>query len=231
MKTKEKKRQHAELPRSELVYREIQKWINEGEFHPGERLREATVCERLGVSRTPVREAIRRLQAEGRVIIEAQRGAVIAELQAQEMIELYTVRIELEGFAAGLAAQHASDAEIRLMKTLLEESRTMDDDPRALNENNWRLHRTIHIAAHNRFLLQTFDALSNSLALLRGAKYIPKGRPETLFREHEKIVEAIQKRDIEAARSATEAHVRRAFEIHLMVNIDDHAPNQSAGFA
>ncbi len=220
MTTKKKTGQEADLPRSELVYREIQNWINEGEFHPGERLRETVVCERLGVSRTPVREAIRRLQAEGRVIIEAQRGAVIAELQAQEMIELYTVRIELEGFAAGLAAQHASEAEINLMRTLLHHSGTLGGDPRALNENNWKLHRAIHVAAHNRFLLQTFDTLANSLALLRGVKYIPPGRQEILFLEHQKIVDAIEARDRDGARSAAEAHVRKSFEIHLLVSND-----------
>lgn len=221
MKKTMKSRTDADLPLSEFVYREIQNWINEGEYHPGERLRESTVCERLNVSRTPVREAIRRLQAEGRVTIEAQRGAVIAELQPQEMIELYTVRIELEGFAAALAAQHATESEIGLMRSLLEESRALMDDPRALNEINWKLHRTIYVASHNRFLLQTFKGLTNSLVLLRGAKYIPKDRPAKLFGEHKKIIDAIEARDPGAARAAAEAHARKSFEIHLMINVDN----------
>lgn len=202
-------------PLIEQVYRSIQLWINEGKFHPGEHLREAAICERLGVSRTPVRGAIRRLQAEGRVIIKANRGAVVAELMPQEMVELYTVRQELEGFAARLAAQHATETEIRLMETLLRQSRELADDPRALNQNNWKLHKTIYIAAHNRFLSQTFEALSGALALLRGIKYIPEDRPKSLYDEHAAIVDAIRDRDPETADAAAQKHIQSAFAIHL----------------
>ena len=107
--------ENSDLPLAERVYRHLLAGIREGEFHPGERIKEASVAKSLGISRTPVREAIRRLQSEGRVIIEPQRGAVVAELDRLEISELYLLRQELEGIAARFAAQHASEMEIAQM--------------------------------------------------------------------------------------------------------------------
>lgn len=201
--------------RAEFVYQELLRWIADGSLHPSERLRETLICERLGVSRTPVREAIRRLEAEGRVATVPRRGAVVAELDPHEVVEIYTVRIELEAFAARLAAQHATLAEIDLMERILERSSQLGGDPRELNNNNWRLHKTVQIAAHNRFLSQLFDSLAGSFAMLRGVKYIPAGRPESLLAEHRKIIDAIRARDPEAAAQAAQDHVRHAFSIHM----------------
>lgn len=208
------------VPLSEHVYREIQRWINEGRFHPGERLRETSVCEELNVSRTPVREAIRRMQAEGRVVMEPQRGAIIAELNPQEVAELYMVRQEFEGFAARLAAQHACETEIRLINDILEESKPLAGHPRALNENNWKLHKAIYSAAHNRFVTRIFNALADSMALLRGGKYIPEDRPQELYAEHLAIVEAIAARDPDAADRAAQDHIRHSFRIHLAAALE-----------
>ena len=114
--------ENSDLPLAERVYRYLLTSIREGEFHPGERIKETSVAKALGFSRTPVREAIRRLQSEGRVTIEPQRGAVVAELDRLEISELYLLRQQLEGIAARFAAQHASDMEIAQMETILEKS-------------------------------------------------------------------------------------------------------------
>ncbi|GHE90775.1 transcriptional regulator [Aliiroseovarius zhejiangensis] len=205
------------MPLAELVYRQLLEDIREGEFHPGERIKEASIAKRLGISRTPVREAIRRLQSEGRVTIEPQRGAVVAELDRMEISELYLLRQQLEGIAARFAAQHASDMEIEQMEVILDRVHGEDADIRTLNQVNWDLHHAIFYAAKNRYLLKAFNAISDDLALLRGARYIPEGRPEELYREHKAIVDAIRARDPERAEKAAKDHIESSYRIHLNI--------------
>ncbi len=204
----------------EYVYQQLLKEIREGKYHPGERIRESVVSKDLEVSRTPVREAIRRLQSEGKLILEPQRGAVVAELDSQEVAELYVLRQQLEGVAARFAAQHASSSEVASMEYILEECYKAADDPREHNQLNWELHHAIYRAAHNRFLLKAFAALSDSMALLRGVRYIPEGRPQTLYEEHKRIIEAIKKQDPNAADQAAQAHIKNAFQVHLQSDFE-----------
>lgn len=202
-------------PLAESVYQNILAGIRDGDYHPGERIIEATVARNMQVSRTPVREAIRRLQSEGRVIIEPQRGAVVAELNRQEISELYVLRQRLEGIAARFAAQHASDAEIEVMEQILERSRDPAIDKRELNQINWELHFAIYHAAQNRFLLKSIDAIADAMALLRGARYIPDSRPEELYHEHKCIIDAIKNRDPDGAEIAAQEHIKNSFKVHL----------------
>lgn len=200
---------------ADTVYQDLLAAIRDGRFHPGERIKEATVAKSLNVSRTPVREAIRRLQSEGRVIIEPQRGAVVAELNRQEVSELYALRSRLEGIAAGFAAQHASDAEIEMMEEILERSKSALGDKRLLNQINWELHYTIYNAGQNRFLLKSIEAISDAMALLRGAHHIPDDRPAQLYSEHKRVIDAIRARDPEAAEIAARDHIKNSYKVHL----------------
>lgn len=209
-------KKNKEIPLVDIVYGELMSLIRDGKLHPGERIIETTLAKSLNVSRTPVREAIRRLQSEGRVNIEPQRGAVVAELNRQEISELYAVRQRLEGIAAGFAAQHASEGEVELMETLLEKSKNPSIDKRALNQINWELHFTIYHAAQNRFLMKSIDAIANDMALLRGAHHIPDGRPTELYNEHKNIIDAIKARDSNAAEAAAQEHIKNSYKIHLI---------------
>lgn len=204
-------------PLGDFVYRQVKRRILDGAFRSGERIREADITDELDVSRTPVREAFRRLQSEGLLRVEPQRGVVVAELDRQEVAELYAMRQFMEGFAARCAAQHATDSEIQAMEYILEHSRTVEDEVHQFNQINWELHNAIYAAAHNRFLIKAFDALSDSMSLLQGAKYIPEGRDEKIYNEHRAVVDAIKKRDPDAADEAAQSHVRQAFRIHLEV--------------
>ncbi len=199
----------------EYVYQELLRAIREGKYHPGERIRESVVTKELQVSRTPVREALRRLQSEGRLNFEPQRGAVVAELDSQEVAELYALRQQLEGVAARFAAQHASESEVAAMEFILGKCLEAKDNPREHNQLNWELHHTIYRSAHNRFLMKAFAAISDSMALLRGVKYIPEGRPQMLHEEHSRIIEEIKNRNPDAADQAAQAHIRNAFQTHL----------------
>jgi DNA-binding GntR family transcriptional regulator len=209
------------VPLAERVYRALLAKIRDGELTPGERIKEVTVAREMKISRTPVREAIRRLQSEGRVTIEPQRGAMVAELDRREISELYLLRMHLEGIAARFAAQYASDVEIEQMVELLALSHAHEGDRRMLNRLNWNLHHAIYFAARNRFLSKVMAALSDDFALMRGTRYIPADRPKFLHDEHQAIIDAIRARDPDAADAAAQAHIRNSYRIHLKVAFDN----------
>ena len=205
------------LSRGELVHHELLQAIRDGRYPSGTRVREAEVADWLKVSRTPVREALRRLQSEGLVVFTPWRGVVVAELDQQQVIELYAMRRVLEGTAARLAAQHAADSEIDGLVDLVARERTAKGDIERLADINGRFHRSIYSAAHNRYLLKALNSLSDSLALLRHTTYAVPGRPEAAMAEHQAIVTAIQDRDADAAEAAASDHLGAAERARLKV--------------
>src|SRR5262249_13248191 len=129
--------------RSEAVYANLRDAIWEGRFAPGERIPEEEIARSLGVSRTPVREALRRLRARGILPGGAGRPRVVAELSQTQVLELSPMREILEGSAARFAAQHANEAEINLLHRLLEQLDKHGDAPRMLISLNRRFHGAI----------------------------------------------------------------------------------------
>ena len=111
--------------------------IDAGEYPPGARLLETELAARFGVSRTPIREALRRLETQGVVTHEPRKGAVVASLDYDQLGELYAVREVMEGLAARLAARHASPAEIQLLRDMIAEDRKIND-PKAQSQANKR---------------------------------------------------------------------------------------------
>src|SRR6478672_4683069 len=112
--------------RADFVYDSLRDAISDGRIAGGERVREEEVARNLGVSRTPVREALQRLQQRGLPVVGAGRGLVVARLSQQQVIELYAMREILEGSAARFAAQHATPAEIAILYQLQEELRSAE---------------------------------------------------------------------------------------------------------
>ena len=129
--------------RGEWAYGRLKMEIANGTMGPGSRVRENEIAERLSISRTPVREALRRLEAEGLIVHVPHQGAIIAELDHQAVIELYDMRETLEGTAARYAARHASEAEIQDLAELVESEQENVGDFRALAQ----LNRAFHAAA------------------------------------------------------------------------------------
>ncbi|MBT3306246.1 MAG: GntR family transcriptional regulator [Alphaproteobacteria bacterium] len=192
----------------------VQVWlrdaIREGQYPPGSRIREAEVAERLDVSRTPVREAFGRLQADGLLILTPWRGAQVAELDRNQIVELYAMRRALEGTAAALAAQHASKAEIDLLFDLLEQDKDGNGDALRHADLNRQFHQALYGAGHNRYLLKALNALGDSLSLLKSTTYEVSGRATTARAQHVSIAEAIKKHDSDAAEKAARAHIESA---------------------
>jgi DNA-binding GntR family transcriptional regulator len=196
--------------RSEFVFAALRDAIWDGRFEPGERIPEEEIARSLGVSRTPVREALRRLQERGMLSVGAGRSLVVAELSRQQVLELYAMREILEGSAARFAAQHANETEIDILHHLLGELEKHGDNPRMLVSLNRRFHRAICEAAHNRYLIATLDGMHDALALLHSNTFrLPSRRSES-DAEHRRIVAAIERRDPDEAEAAARNHVRQA---------------------
>jgi DNA-binding GntR family transcriptional regulator len=186
-------RQDDDLSLAERVYKRLREGIRAGDFRPGHRLREADLATKLKVSRTPVREAIRRLSADGLVEVSSSRGMRIIDLNTQQVRELYSLREVLEGTAARMAAQHASAGELETMEELLLAGERTHE-PVKIAIINRSLHKAIHEAAHNRYLSLALTQLSDSLGLLPGTTYELPNRPETAHSEHVDILKAIKSR-------------------------------------
>jgi len=200
------------------AYTLILEAIEAGTYKPGDRLVESELAERLGVSRTPVREALQRLETQA-MLTRDGRSLIVASLDHNQLAELYAVRTELEGLAARLAARHATDEEIRVLRAMVEDDkRLLDADPREMSRANKRFHRQIHLASHNRFLVQQLDLVHRSMALMATTSLAAEGRSQGALAEHHQIVSAIEARDGEAAYQALRLHISRAFETRLRVD-------------
>jgi DNA-binding GntR family transcriptional regulator len=195
--------------RSEHVYQRLRDAIQQGEFKSGHRVMEIEVADWLNVSRTPVREAIRRLESEGMLEHEPRNGLVVARLDRQAVMELYVMREMLEGTAARLCAQQASEMETQDLAELVERERQLAGNFDALSRHNRRFHEAIRRGAHNRYLEKSLAAI-NDLGLLGSPLMLLPHRAEAAATEHAMLVEAIRLRDPEAAEAAARKHVRAA---------------------
>ncbi len=188
--------------------------IDVGIYKPGDRLVESELAERFGVSRTPIREALQRLETQS-LLERDGRSLIVASLNHNQMAELYIVRRELEGLAARLAAKHATEEEIRVLQEMVAEDDALVDDPAALSRANRRFHEQIHLASHNRYLVQQLDLVHRTMALMATTSLAAQGRSEIAQSEHKGIVEAIAARDEEGAAKALKEHISVAFMTRL----------------
>ena len=196
------------------AYQLILRAIDRGTYRPGDRLVESELAERFGVSRTPIREALQRLETQS-LLARDGRSLIVASLDHNQMAELYVVRSELEGLAARLAAQHATDEEVHLLQEMVADDQKRVDDPAELSRTNRRFHRQVHLASHNRYLVQQLDLLYRSMALMTTTSLAAKGRSKIALREHSAVVEAISAGDGDAAYRELKGHISRAYEARL----------------
>ena len=175
-------------------------------YTPGDRLVESELAERFGVSRTPIREALQRLETQN-LLTRDGRSLIVASLDHSQLSELYAVRGELEGMAARLAARHAAPEEVAVLRDMLNEDMHLAHDPAALSRANRRFHKQIHLASHNRFLVQQLDLVHRSMALLAGT-----------LEEHARIVATIEAGDGDAAYAALRDHISKAYKTRLKLD-------------
>lgn len=202
-------------PSGTSAYELILAAIENGDLKPGSRLRETELAARLGLSRTPVREAFKQLEAEGVIEHLPHQGAVVSQLDYGAIVELYFLREVLEGAAARLAAIHATDTEIEVIKAMVEADRNMLDKPEELTHRNKLFHQQVYRASRNRFLIRALDNMRTTLVLGTTLETGARSSTRTAIDGHAELIEAIEKRDPDAAEAAARNHVRGAFKVRL----------------
>jgi DNA-binding GntR family transcriptional regulator len=187
----------------------IENEIIEGRFFPGERLDETLLAERYGVSRTPIREALHSLSASGFVEVRPHRGAVVAEIGPERLLEMFEVMAELEALCARAAARRMTEADYRVLvaahETSAESVRAGDSD--RYYYDNERFHLAIYAASHNDFLAEQTRILHRRLQPYRRLQLRVRNRMTTSYQEHCEIIEAIRAGNGELAAQILRAHV------------------------
>jgi DNA-binding GntR family transcriptional regulator len=225
-------------PFAERVYTGLRQAILDGRIKAGERLREIDLAAQFGVSRTPVREALKKLEAEGLVVDMPGRGLAATEPSPNEIMDAYLVREVLEGLAARLAAERATETDRMRLAVVLRQIHNAiraGDDSRAIALSN-DFDRVLFRATRSRRLSHMIEAARASQGrLLRLSLQYP-GRLAQSVEERTEILEAIQQRDPEAAEHAVRNHLRRARETRIAQSleegawIDDESASGIAGF-
>jgi DNA-binding GntR family transcriptional regulator len=208
---------------AEQVYTQIVRKIKDGHLHQGDKLVEDRLAADLGISRTPVREALSRLLSRGLAEVSSGRTLSIRCLARNQVIELYEMRQILEGAAARLAAKHASRAEVVSLGQILEAMNPKGKQGRLTAQNvanlNSEFHHAIIQATHNQYLQDQIAQLSEFLWLLKGTTFSLKGRPEVAYIEHRKIFEAIEQGKESEAESAAREHIEMSLQARLSIGV------------
>jgi len=199
-------------PLRELVFEAIREAIVSGKLKPGERLMEIQLAEDLGVSRTPVREAIRKLEQEGFVFMVPRKGAYVADISMKDIAEVFEIRGALEGLAAELAAERATEEELeRLERLLVEIGECIErQDVDQMIAKDTEFHDLLFSASHNQRLGQILSLLREQIQRFRSRTLARVERMKVALEEHRGIVEALGRRDSQLARSLAEAHIESA---------------------
>lgn len=198
---------------SELAYQALREAILSCSLAPGNRLNIGELSQRMGVSRTPIRDALQRLEVEGLVVTVPRSHTYVAELSLTEMNELYSIRLMLEGPVAEVATPQITEDDLARLRTLVSQAETLlqNNDFAGFTANNYEFHRIIYEATGNSRLLSLEQDLRS-----RCRRYIviytkESRREQQILEEHRAIIEALSSRDVALARQLLEQHVNLAW--------------------
>lgn len=198
-------------PLREIVYEELKLLILTGKISPGMRLMEEELAEDMGVSRTPIREAIRKLEKEGLITIEPRRGAYVSQISTKDMVEILEVRQNMEGLAAELAAQRMSKEDKEKLRNIAKayEEAVAAGDMAEMIRCDTAFHHIIVEATQNKILIQMVEQLQEMVLRFRYIYYDNFKRAEQMLSEHQAIYEAIAGGNTEVARESANVHIDR----------------------
>lgn len=207
-------------PLRELVCENIRQAIIDGTFSPGERLMEIQLADEMGVSRTPVREAIRKLELEGFVVMIPRRGTYVADISIRDITEIYEIRTCLDVLAAGLAAERITDEELEQLNAYLVEigKHVANQDMDKIVEVDTAFHDVLYTASRNERLRTIINNLREQMTGIRGRSMSYPGRLIETMDEHRNLVDSIASRDVERAQHAARVHIENA-EHTLMLSL------------
>lgn len=202
---------------SKSMYEDLRDEIVNGTYAPGEALRENALAERFGTSRTPVREALRRLEQDG-LVERGARGMQVRAPKPEEILEIYEVRIVLETAAARAAAERRTEFDLarlgQLHETMMNASA---DNPDELAEINRLFHEQVWAASHNATLVSMLQRLNAHLVQYRGTTLAYGNRWKTVLSEHDLMLSAIRDRDTAKAARIAEEHMTGARNTRLQM--------------
>lgn len=223
-------------PLREVVCESLRDAIRKGILKPGQRIMEIKFAEELGVSRTPVREAIRKLELEGYVVMMPRRGTYVADMSIRDINEIFEIRTALESLSNGLAAEHITEDELEHLQRLLvviggyiKEYEDGPDREAAMDKivkTDIEFHDLLYHAARNNRLVGIISNLRDQLTRFRTLSMSYPGRLEATLDEHREIVETIANGDGRAARKAAVHHMENSEK--TLLKAMDIAINQKA---
>jgi DNA-binding GntR family transcriptional regulator len=199
------------------VFQYIYEGIKKGDYSPGQMLTEGEIVKKLGVSRTPVREALRRLEKFGLVTSEPHKGVKVISMSNEKIKQLYEVREVLEGLSAKLIAKSRNEAVIAKLYLILEEAEKAVEEGNVeeLSRINSNFHLQIAKASNNDYLVDIMTTLQTHISLVMTKSLSSKNRPPENLKEHRMILHAIESWDPDYAEAAIKAHVRKSYETAL----------------
>lgn len=196
---------------TEEVYRRLKQAVVDGDLAPGSRLVERGLAEQLQVSRTPVREALKALHAEGLVIIDGHRGLIVSRLSIESVEQAYTLREALEGLAARLACEHV-DGGLSGLEAALMRMESPDVSPEDKDCAHSAFHDKIAEMSHNTYLIQALHGLEAFRTRMVSLKWVTSGRVQASMPEHRAIFNAIRDQRPDLAEQCARNHVRKTRE-------------------
>jgi len=208
------------------VFKEIEQAILNGYFSPGENLTEIKLSKELGVSRTPVREALHQLELEGLVKNVPNKGAVVIGISEKDIDDMYTIRMRIEGLAARWAAEQITDEEIEELKDVVElqEFYVSKNDPIQVWNLDSKFHEIIYNSCRSRPLKNTLSNFHHFIQRAREASIKSGSRAEDAVKEHREILDAIAAHDGQRAEALAAEHIIKAKENLLKITYNKKSP-------
>jgi len=203
--------------KKDFVFERLHEMIVNGYFRPGESLSEREIADKFGVSRTPVREAFRKMEKDGIVLYEPKKGVTIPSFSTEEIVKLYHVREYLEGLAARLLAEKNNEQAVKELKKNIEQAEQAAEK----NDGKWQavinghFHLMILEGAENPYLLHAYQGLRSRISLMRSTSLSFQDRLITNLQDHRQIYEAVASCNAEHAEEAARVHVRNSMKSTL----------------
>lgn len=195
-----------------LIFDKIREDILNDKYAAGDKIVEAKLAEELGVSRTPVREALKQLELDGLVDNIPNRGVIVKGISNQDIYDIYTIRVAIEGIAARWAVERMDESDETVTNDLKEiydlmEFYTFKNDTNKFFELDTKFHETIYLASKSRYLEQVLRDFQLFIKTTRKKSLLCEGRPDYALEEHKAILDGFIEKDAEKAHKATVAHI------------------------
>jgi DNA-binding GntR family transcriptional regulator len=201
-------------PLSEKIAETLREYIMKGNLKPGERLTEPKLSAMLGISRTPIREALRLLETEGFIDIYPRRGAVVSDITSKDVDEIFVIKTKLESLAARLAVEYISDSDIKKMIDINDKMTKYAESQNVVNliKLNAEFHNIFIEKSNNQRLIKFIESLNKQFKRVTAYSFTEAGRIKKVIEEHKNIIEAFEKRDPDKVEQYVDCHVKNGWQ-------------------